>query len=105
MINFNINFILRVRYVEEAKELTTKVEALMEEIKLKTSEIFDLKKQMLESDTQFKQQQNLFDVIRTERNACAKELIEAQVWYKINTYSLLYLILVCSIKYIVLYYL
>lgn len=49
----------------------------MDELKLKELEIFDYKKRLAESEAKFRQQQNLFEAVRAERNTCSKALIEA----------------------------
>ena len=49
----------------------------MDELKLKQVEVFDCKKRLAESEAKFRQQQNLFEAVRAERNTCSKNLIEA----------------------------
>lgn len=51
----------------------------MEEIKIKEMQIFDYKKKIAEQDTKYKQQQNLYEAVRNDRNLYSKNLIERQV--------------------------
>jgi hypothetical protein len=51
----------------------------MEEIKVKEMQIFDYKKKIAEQDTKYKQQQNLYEAVRNDRNLYSKNLIERQV--------------------------
>ncbi|XP_048360877.1 cilia- and flagella-associated protein 58 isoform X2 [Sphaerodactylus townsendi] len=68
----------RDRYINEASELTQKVLHHMEDVKLREMQIFDYKKQIAESETKLKQQQNLYEAVRSDRNLYSKNLIEAQ---------------------------
>lgn len=51
----------------------------MEDIKIKEMNIFDYKKKIAESETKYKQQQNLYEAVRSDRNLYSKNLIECQV--------------------------
>ncbi|KAI4483156.1 hypothetical protein M0804_008211 [Polistes exclamans] len=62
----------------ETRELLQRVDDYISEIKLKQVEIMDYKKRLDESEVKYRQQQNLFEVVRSERNACSKSLLEAQ---------------------------
>ncbi|XP_053245246.1 cilia- and flagella-associated protein 58 [Podarcis raffonei] len=68
----------RDRYINEASDLTQKVLHHMEDIKVREMQIFDYKKQIAESETKLKQQQNLYEAVRSDRNLYSKNLIEAQ---------------------------
>lgn len=68
----------RDRYINEASDLTSKVLAHMEDIKIREMQIFDYKKTIAESETKLKQQQNLYEAVRSDRNLYSKNLIEAQ---------------------------
>ncbi|KAJ4450717.1 hypothetical protein ANN_02147 [Periplaneta americana] len=68
----------RDRYVLETKELSNKVQDTLDEVKLKQVAIFDYKKKLAEADTKLRMQQNLFEAVRSDRNAFSKQLIEAQ---------------------------
>lgn len=51
----------------------------MEGIKVREMQIFDYRKKIAESETKLKQQQNLYEVVRSDRNLYSKNLVEAQV--------------------------
>lgn len=46
---------------------------------MKEMQIFEYKKRIAEAETKLKQQQNLYEDVRTERNLFSKNLIEAKV--------------------------
>lgn len=69
----------RDRYINEASDLTQKVLQHMEEVKVREMSIFDYKKKIAEAETKLKQQQNLYEAVRSDRNLYSKNLIEAQV--------------------------
>ena len=50
----------------------------LEEVKLREMAIIDLQKKISEAETKFKQQQNLYEAVRVDRNMYSKKLIEAQ---------------------------
>lgn len=50
----------------------------MEDVKVREMQIFDYKKKIAESETRLKQQQNLYEACRADRNLYSKNLIEAQ---------------------------
>ncbi|XP_043668806.1 cilia- and flagella-associated protein 58-like [Vespula pensylvanica] len=62
----------------EVRELVEKIDDYVNEIKLKQVEIMDYKKQLRQSESKYRQQQNLFEIVRAEKNSCHKSLIEAQ---------------------------
>ncbi|XP_036919877.1 cilia- and flagella-associated protein 58 [Sturnira hondurensis] len=68
----------RDRYITEASDLTRKVLMNMEDIKVREMQIFDYKKKIAESETKLKQQQNLYEAVRSDRNLYSKNLVEAQ---------------------------
>ncbi|XP_053306830.1 cilia- and flagella-associated protein 58 [Spea bombifrons] len=68
----------RDRYINEASDLTQKVLQHMEDIKVREMQIFDYKKKIAEAETKLKQQQNLYEAVRSDRNLYSKNLIEAQ---------------------------
>ncbi|KAM7073737.1 cilia- and flagella-associated protein 58 [Molossus nigricans] len=68
----------RDRYINEASDLTHKVLINMEDIKIREMQIFDYKKKIAESETKLKQQQNLYEAVRSDRNLYSKNLVEAQ---------------------------
>ncbi|XP_058235991.1 cilia- and flagella-associated protein 58-like [Hemibagrus wyckioides] len=68
----------RDRYINEASDLTQKVLSHMEDLKVREMEIFEYKKKIAEAETKLKQQQNLYEAIRAERNNYSKNLLDAQ---------------------------
>ncbi|XP_034372574.1 cilia- and flagella-associated protein 58 [Arvicanthis niloticus] len=68
----------RDRYINEASDLTQRVLANMEDIKVREIQIFDYRKKIAESETKLKQQQNLYEAVRSDRNLYSKNLVEAQ---------------------------
>lgn len=68
----------RDRYINEAGELTQKVLQHMEDVKIREMQIFDYKKKIAEAETKLKQQQNLYEAVRSDRNLYSKNLIESQ---------------------------
>ncbi|CAL8087230.1 unnamed protein product [Calicophoron daubneyi] len=68
----------RDRYITEASELTQKVLQNMDELKFREMQIFENKKRIAEAETKLKQQQNLYEAVRSDRNLYSKNLIEAQ---------------------------
>uniref|UniRef100_A0A8C9UZJ6 Cilia and flagella associated protein 58 n=1 Tax=Scleropages formosus TaxID=113540 RepID=A0A8C9UZJ6_SCLFO len=68
----------RDRYINEASDLTQKVLQHMEDIKVREMQVFDYKKKIAEAETKLKQQQNLYEAVRSDRNLYSKNLIEAQ---------------------------
>lgn len=68
----------RDRYISEASELTQRVLQHMEDVKIKEMQIFDYKKKIAEQETKYKQQQNLYEAVRSDRNLYSKNLIERQ---------------------------
>lgn len=51
----------------------------MEDVKVREMQIFDFKKKIAEAETKLKQQQNLYEAVRSDRNLYSKNLIETQV--------------------------
>lgn len=50
----------------------------MEDVKVREMQIFDYKKKIAENETKLKQQQNLYEAVRSDRNLYSKNLIESQ---------------------------
>jgi chromosome segregation ATPase len=50
----------------------------MEEVKVREMQIFDYKKKIAEKETKLRQQENLYEAVRSDRNIYSKNLIEAQ---------------------------
>ena len=59
----------------------------MEEVKVREMSIFDYKKKIAEAETKLKQQQNLYEAVRSDRNLYSKNLIEAQVRLLVTPYG------------------
>lgn len=53
------------------------MEEYISEVKLKQVEISNYKKRLAETEAKYRQQQNMFETVRAERNACGKSLTEA----------------------------
>eukprot|EP01135_Chromosphaera_perkinsii_P000050 Nk52_evm1s24 gene=Nk52_evmTU1s24 len=68
----------RDRYINEASEMTQRCLQAMEELKIKEMQIFDYKKKIAQAETKLKQQQNLYEAVRSDRNLYSKNLIESQ---------------------------
>ncbi|XP_064229964.1 cilia- and flagella-associated protein 58 isoform X2 [Aotus nancymaae] len=68
----------RDRYINQASDLTQKVLMNMEDIKVRETQIFDYRKKIAESEIKLKQQQNLYEAVRSDRNLYSKNLVEAR---------------------------
>ena len=51
----------------------------LEEVKVRQASVVQLQKRIAESDTKLKQQQSLYETVRSDRNLYSKNLNEAQV--------------------------
>ncbi|XP_039299943.1 cilia- and flagella-associated protein 58 isoform X6 [Nilaparvata lugens] len=67
------------RVQEGEKGLLIKLDGVEENLRSKILDIADLKKQLSETEAVVKQQQALFETVRTEENAIAKELFQCKV--------------------------
>eukprot|EP01116_Phalansterium_solitarium_P023263 TRINITY_DN805_c0_g2_i2.p1 TRINITY_DN805_c0_g2~~TRINITY_DN805_c0_g2_i2.p1 ORF type:complete len:691 (+),score=375.87 TRINITY_DN805_c0_g2_i2:155-2227(+) len=68
----------REAFIQEASEATQKYLQALEEVKLREMTIADLQKKIAEAEGKLKQQQNLYEAVRSDRNMYSKTLIEAQ---------------------------
>ncbi|XP_077102373.1 cilia- and flagella-associated protein 58 [Siphateles boraxobius] len=68
----------RNHYINEASELKKKVLENIEDTKLKEIQICKYEKRIEEAEAKMKQQQNLFEDVRTERDLFSNNLIEAK---------------------------
>jgi chromosome segregation ATPase len=68
----------RERFGAEASDAGAKFVAALEEVKLREMTILDLQKKIAEGDARLKQQQNLYEAVRSDRNLYSKSLIESQ---------------------------
>ncbi|KAH1017841.1 cilia- and flagella-associated protein 58 [Dendroctonus ponderosae] len=67
----------RDKLAEEQLELTKTIEDNMDDIREKKGHIFDLKKNITEYENQVRQQQNIYEAIRADRNSLQKSLQES----------------------------
>merc|ERR1712165_306641 len=80
------SLIQSIRKIEAEKEEKTQAAnkananlmQMVEEVKLKRNLIGELKKENIEFESKLKQQQNLYEVVRSDRNLYGKNLIEAK---------------------------
>ena len=68
----------RAKYAIEASDAAAKYQAALEEVKLREMSILDLQKQITDADYRLKQQENLYQSTRTDRNLYSKNLLESQ---------------------------
>jgi len=67
----------REKYAIEASDAAAKYQAALEEVKLREMNILDLQTQITEGEHRLKQQQNLYEGVRSDRNLYSKNLIES----------------------------
>ena len=68
----------REKYAIEASDANAKYHKSLEQVKLCEMGILDLQKQISECEYKLKQQQNLYEAVRSDRNLYSKNLIESQ---------------------------
>jgi len=68
----------REKYGAEASDANAKFGTALEEVKLREMTILDLQKKISEGDGKLKQQQTLYEAVRSDRNLYSKNLIESQ---------------------------
>lgn len=68
----------REKYEKEASNANQKYTTSVEEAKLQDMQIVSLQQKIVESESRLKQQQNLYEAVRTDRNLYSKQLIEGQ---------------------------
>lgn len=68
----------RDRYVNEQQELNQNIIEHLEALKFREIALFDYKKKIAEAQTKLKQQQNLYEACRSDRNLYSKNYMEAQ---------------------------
>ena len=66
------------KYGIEASQANAKYYQSLEQVKLKNNLITKLQKKNIEVENRLKQQQNLYEAVRTDRNLYSKNLLEAQ---------------------------
>ena len=67
----------RDKFSKEASKANTSLMQMVEEVKLKKNMIGELKKEKIEFEAKLKQQQNLYEAVRSDRNLDSKNLLEA----------------------------
>lgn len=67
------------KFIETISDPFIQVLQHMEDVKVREMQIFDYKKKIAEAETKLKQQQNLYEAVRSDRNLYSKNLIESQV--------------------------
>ena len=67
----------RDKFSHEASKANANLMQMVEEVKLKQNLISELKKENIEFEGKLKQQQNLYEAVRSDRNLYSKNLIEA----------------------------
>ena len=68
----------RDKFSQDASRSNANLMQMVEEVKLKQNLISELKKENIEFEAKLKQQQNLYEAVRSDRNLYSKNLIEAQ---------------------------
>ncbi|XP_063978524.1 cilia- and flagella-associated protein 58-like [Diachasmimorpha longicaudata] len=68
----------RDKYCHEIKQLHQQTSHYTDQVKLKDMEILEFKNQLSDLESNFRQQQNLFEAVRAERNAYSKNLTIAK---------------------------
>ena len=51
----------------------------MDDLKVKEAELYDMKKKVCAMDIKYKQQEQLFEAARSDRNSYSRSLVEKQV--------------------------
>ena len=67
------------KFSQEAAKANSNLMQMVEEVKLKKNLIGELKKETIDLESKLKQQQNLYEAVRSDRNLYSKNLIERQV--------------------------
>jgi len=67
----------RERHEQEVEAASQKHYTAIEELKLQEVQISDLQKKIIEGGSRLKQQQNLYEAVRSDRNLYSKNLIES----------------------------
>ena len=68
----------REKYGAEVSNASAKYLQALEEVKMRKMTIIDLQKKIVEGESKLRQQQNLYEAVRSDRNLYSKNLIEAQ---------------------------
>lgn len=68
----------RQKYGAEASQAGVKYMQALDEVKAREVTVLDLQKKIVEGENRLKQQQNLYETVRSERNLLSKNLVDAQ---------------------------
>lgn len=68
----------RDKFCTEASKANANLMQMVEEVKLKKNLISELKKENIEFEAKLKQQQNLYEAVRSDRNLYSKQWLESQ---------------------------
>ena len=68
----------RERHEQEVEVANSKHYTAIEELKLQEVQVSDLQKKIIDGQSRLKQQQNLYEAVRSDRNLYSKNLIESQ---------------------------
>ena len=68
----------RERHEQEAESANHKYFTALEQLKLQEVQISELQRKIIEGGARLKQQQNLYEAVRSDRNLYSKNLIESQ---------------------------
>jgi hypothetical protein len=71
----------RDRYEQEAVAAQDAYTRAVEELKMQEGQVLETQKRIIEGEAKLKQQQNLYEAVRSDRNLYSKNLIESQVRY------------------------
>ncbi|KAK9852338.1 hypothetical protein WJX84_004646 [Apatococcus fuscideae] len=66
------------KYEKQAKDSAGKHSEAMEQVELRELAIADIQKKISEGESRLKQQQNLYETVRADRNLYSKNLVQAQ---------------------------
>ena len=68
----------KARYAAENVEAQQKFTNAVDEVKAREITVLQLQKKIVEGEAKLKQQQNLYEAVRSDRNLYSKNLIESQ---------------------------
>ena len=67
----------KYKYGVEGSQANARYYSCLEQVKLKNNLITKLQKKNIEAESKLKQQQNLYEAVRSDRNLYSKNLLEA----------------------------
>jgi chromosome segregation ATPase len=68
----------KARYAAESSEAQSRFAQAIDEVKARQIKVLQLQKKIAEGEAKLKQQQNLYEAVRSDRNLYSKNLIESQ---------------------------